>query len=1007
MKKRRNKGFTLVEALVAFAVLGIAVLGIGGFFVSAARSYSSVSDETSLQYEAQLALNQMENMLIDSTLGVSYNYVTTAAEDKTGFHFVTADSQMNSGVNVVSKVLYAFNVNETNSNKLDVLLLKWVAKDESIYYKELEITDRTLKTEDIDIAGTTAAGWDLLAEDVDEFSVDLSGYAATKKVNLNLGFENRSKDYGTSGTVVLRNDVTINAETVEAIYDRISKETKAIIDGVEISANTNVTVPGGALLLTTTVTSDAGFPAQDISQWLIATDDLFTNIVYDSLDNNYNSATTYIQETDQKNKHILNVGAYEAGNGALFNEVLKIKAIVNTTKADGSPVSYEDVIEIGVKLISNIEVSVSADTTLAGNSNLTGQTFYSATLLQQRADATNIPEMTLHPNNTVQMNGRVTASDSTTDSEKELRWDIHSKTDGVVATIDNKGKLSINQYSKVGSFVVRASLKLDGTVYVEYKVKVGTQYNKDNATLAITTDKNVINRGGSLACSLTLNGNAVNNIDYDWVLSVISSNGQEITDTSVLVNSEGGVFANYDLSYDYSYDVWITASLKSNPEISASTKISIPKVSLTISPLSKYSTMGAKVTGITCTAVGLEEYDIRWSMAKDLNPKYFFTAWGNFNITGSKNSDGQGVATVVMGDATLDPQTNVTVKAYLKDNANYNATMKIYTGSVSLNIKGNTTVNRGNSVDLDVELTSSMNTGITVTKDTVKWEITEVKANGTPYPSLIDENISISKGKLTVGSGFAANYSNTDVTVTVKASDDAYGLEDTHNVTVKSVKVGVYPEKILIPDGSAATTIQYTSYSGASWSVSKQGSSNNRPGMGGGGTTSSPLSINSSGKLTVNANNASTSDNATYTVTLTTGSGYNRKTYYGYVRYGFESDPSCNNSYTIKTEEKKDGSKTYEYVYGFKVGKSEYYVLRDGVSYPVYYVKYAVQRRRKYNYGSSGSYSTVESKLYAFVSSTTTVDGTGQWYECVEGNSNDQWKTISSAPSDWSNTYFR
>ena len=84
---KNHFGFTLIEMVTAFAVLGIASLAIGGFFVSTSRSYAGTSSETSIQYEAQMALNQIESKLIDATLGVNY-----ALYDGANYTFVEKDT---------------------------------------------------------------------------------------------------------------------------------------------------------------------------------------------------------------------------------------------------------------------------------------------------------------------------------------------------------------------------------------------------------------------------------------------------------------------------------------------------------------------------------------------------------------------------------------------------------------------------------------------------------------------------------------------------------------------------------------------------------------------------------------------------------------------------------------------------------------------------------------------------------------------------------------------------
>ena len=112
---KNRLGFSLVEMITAFAVLGIATLAIGGFFVSSSRSYAGTSSETSIQYEAQMALNQIENKLIDATLGVNY-----ALSDGAKLTFLESDGT--SGASATAKYLFIFNSDGTN---FDLLLMKW------------------------------------------------------------------------------------------------------------------------------------------------------------------------------------------------------------------------------------------------------------------------------------------------------------------------------------------------------------------------------------------------------------------------------------------------------------------------------------------------------------------------------------------------------------------------------------------------------------------------------------------------------------------------------------------------------------------------------------------------------------------------------------------------------------------------------------------------------------------------------------------------------------------
>ena len=79
-RKMNDHGFTLVEVLVTVAILGIAIGAIGGFMVVGARSFSSTSSEVNLQYESQLAYNQLQDLIVDAQLGITQAQVVGGSE---------------------------------------------------------------------------------------------------------------------------------------------------------------------------------------------------------------------------------------------------------------------------------------------------------------------------------------------------------------------------------------------------------------------------------------------------------------------------------------------------------------------------------------------------------------------------------------------------------------------------------------------------------------------------------------------------------------------------------------------------------------------------------------------------------------------------------------------------------------------------------------------------------------------------------------------------------------
>lgn len=159
--KHNNRGFTLVELIAATAILGIVALAASGFMVAGARTYSSVNYSVRLQYEAHLAMAQLQEYTVDCNKGIAWD------NSKHALYIVNDDTYH---------------------------LFRYNAADQKLYYGT--------GTAYAELGGNTeTAAIHLLAEHVTDMDVSLG----EGKAEITLDMQRNNKAYHATQVVALRN----------------------------------------------------------------------------------------------------------------------------------------------------------------------------------------------------------------------------------------------------------------------------------------------------------------------------------------------------------------------------------------------------------------------------------------------------------------------------------------------------------------------------------------------------------------------------------------------------------------------------------------------------------------------------------------------------------------------------------------------------------------------------------------------------------------------------------
>lgn len=193
-RKLNNLGFTMVEILIAMAILGVVSLTIYSFMMTGSRFYQRSSADADIQSEAQLVANAISDLIIDCEVNISY------------------DEQISNSVNGSGGNVYAQGKTLEISNTNYQFLIFHDGK--RLFYLERRpdpANPSVYEAYNIDNA-------ELLAENITAFNVDLSRVSGQGKgkniVTFTMTYESGGRSYSGNYQVNLRNAVTVSANSV-------------------------------------------------------------------------------------------------------------------------------------------------------------------------------------------------------------------------------------------------------------------------------------------------------------------------------------------------------------------------------------------------------------------------------------------------------------------------------------------------------------------------------------------------------------------------------------------------------------------------------------------------------------------------------------------------------------------------------------------------------------------------------------------------------------------------
>lgn len=257
---KNNKGLSLVEMVIAVAIISIVIVTVTSFMVTGTKLFSRSHDEIRKQERAQLAVSAIENRIIDAQKGV------TCREDAN------------------RKVLTIYNLDSDGTTRRYEYFVYDIV-DKKIYYLSSTGTEIT------DFSGMDKS--EVVAEDVTDFKLTQKGEsksaptgyvsatpdpsvtvaataaaiatsAANKKQQIEIAIQITDKggNFTANKTVAMRNNIYIAVGDNNMIFNP-GEDYSAVTD-VEVSLNSQYLLPGKTYRARAKV-KGSGIPSQTVS----------------------------------------------------------------------------------------------------------------------------------------------------------------------------------------------------------------------------------------------------------------------------------------------------------------------------------------------------------------------------------------------------------------------------------------------------------------------------------------------------------------------------------------------------------------------------------------------------------------------------------------------------------------------------------------------------------------------------------------------------------------------
>lgn len=177
-RKRDDRGLTLIEMVIAIALIGIFTTVVATFITSGANLYRKVSATATLQSEMQTTVESIQNYLLDTNIRITY----TAGGQETR-NDLDSDG-------AVDRQLELYFSDERKGIQTGLIDLTFNSEENRLYYHWWG-------------HGSTS----VLAEHVKNFTVDLSEAKEKGEVRFRLTLADGGKELSQLCTVTLRNQL--------------------------------------------------------------------------------------------------------------------------------------------------------------------------------------------------------------------------------------------------------------------------------------------------------------------------------------------------------------------------------------------------------------------------------------------------------------------------------------------------------------------------------------------------------------------------------------------------------------------------------------------------------------------------------------------------------------------------------------------------------------------------------------------------------------------------------